>query len=85
MSRSKWKLPFIDKDIYKYMLSNKKNYNKISFSRRSTIYPELVGKEIKVYNGKTFRKLLINEDMVFHKLGEFVSTWKVGNHEHYKK
>ena len=56
------------------MLSNKKLYNKVTFSRRSTIYPELVGKEIKVYNGKVFRKLVINEDMVFHKLGEFVST-----------
>ena len=47
MSRSKWKLPFIDKDIYKYMLSNKKNYNKISFSRRSTIYQNSLVKKLK--------------------------------------
>lgn len=74
MSRSKWKIPFIDRDVYKYMLESKSKYNKKTYSRRSIIYPHLVGKEIKVHNGNSFRNVKINEDMVFHKLGEFVPT-----------
>ena len=56
------------------MLESKSKYNKKTYSRRSIIYPHLVGKEIQVHNGNSFRNVKINEDMVFHKLGEFVPT-----------
>ena len=45
-----------------------------TWSRRSTIIPEFVGHTFLVHNGKIFNKVLISEDMVGHKLGEFSAT-----------
>nr|YP_011008087.1 ribosomal protein S19 [Dictyotopsis propagulifera]WBP69953.1 ribosomal protein S19 [Dictyotopsis propagulifera] len=72
MSRSKWKLPFIDKSLFKLLKSS--SQNSIIFSRRSTIYPAFVGKSLKVYNGKNIIKCQIKPEMVGHKLGEFSPT-----------
>ena len=69
MSTAKWKGV--------YTKNNLKNVNSIySMSRSSVIVPSLVGKTIKVHNGKNFLKVLINERMVGKKLGEFSPTRK---------
>jgi small subunit ribosomal protein S19 len=48
----------------------------IIWSRRSTVTPSIVGRKVSVYNGKKFLSLLISQDMVGHKFGEFANTRK---------
>jgi len=77
MSRSIKKGPFIDDHLLKKVLVNKdlekKNVIK-SWSRRSTIIPDMVGQTIAVHNGKKFIPVYVTENMVGHKLGEFSPT-----------
>ena len=83
MSRSNWKLPYIDESIYRRL--NKINKPNKSFdtiwSRRSTILPEFVGKRVKVHNGKGFTTVSVTENMIGHKFGEFSATRKLGTHK----
>lgn len=77
MSRSAKKGPFIDeKLLIKAQKAIKTNDRKPikTWSRRSTITPEFVGLTFSVYNGKKFISVFITENMVGHKLGEFVPT-----------
>lgn len=78
MNRSKWKGPYIKKDLLKKISKNSSTYNNeiLTFSRSSFITPKFVGLTLKIHNGKTFLKLLISEKMVGYKLGEFVPTRK---------
>lgn len=75
--RSVWKGPFIDKHllvaIKNVVTSGKKTVIK-TYSRRSTIIPMAIGLTIAVYNGKKFIPVLISEEMVGKKLGEFALT-----------
>ncbi|MBN2429879.1 MAG: 30S ribosomal protein S19 [Acidobacteria bacterium] len=77
MSRSIKKGPFIDDHLLKKVLANmdqeKKQVIK-TWSRRSTIVPEMVGQTIAVHNGKKFIPVYVTENMVGHKLGEFAPT-----------
>jgi small subunit ribosomal protein S19 len=69
--------PYIDKKLYKKVIElNKTNDNRIikTWSRRSTIFPEMVGHTFNVYNGKKFFPVYVTENMVGHKLGEFSPT-----------
>ena len=83
MARSLKKGPFIDKHLLnkvkKVNESGKKEVIK-TWSRRSTIYPEFIGHTFAVHNGKEFIPVYVTEDMVGHKLGEFVPTRKFGGH-----
>lgn len=83
MARSLKKGPFIDKHLQKKVekvaSSGKKEVIK-TWSRRSTIYPEFIGHTFAVHNGKEFIPVYVTEDMVGHKLGEFVPTRKFGGH-----
>jgi len=75
--RSVKKGPFIDDHLIKAILAmNAKNEKKIhkTWSRRSTITPEMVGHTIAVHNGKKFIPVYLTENMVGHKLGEFAPT-----------
>ena len=75
--RSLKKGPFIDDHLAKAILAmNTKNEKKIhkTWSRRSTITPEMVGHTIAVHNGKKFIPVYLTENMVGHKLGEFAPT-----------
>ncbi len=75
--RSLKKGPFIDDHLMKAILAmNAKNEKKIhkTWSRRSTITPEMVGHTIAVHNGKKFIPVYVTENMVGHKLGEFAPT-----------
>ena len=77
MSRSLKKGPFIDYKIEKRILEmNKSGKKKVvkTWSRRSMIVPDMVGLTIAVHNGRQHVPVLINENMVGHKLGEFSLT-----------
>jgi small subunit ribosomal protein S19 len=77
VSRSVKKGPFIEKSLYKKVLEMSKAGDKKmvkTFSRTSTIIPEMVGMTISVYNGKTWVPVYVTENLVGHKLGEFAPT-----------
>ena len=77
MSRSVWKGPFVDgyllKKVDEVNVSGRKTVIR-TWSRRSTILPQFVGLTFGVHNGKKFIPVLVTEDMVGHKLGEFSPT-----------
>jgi len=77
MARSLKKGPFIDGHLMKRIEDmNQRNDKKVvrTWSRRSTIAPEMVGHTIAVHNGKKFIPVYVTENMVGHKLGEFAHT-----------
>ncbi len=77
MSRSLKKGAFIDAHLLKKVEAAKASGNKKpikTWSRRSTIFPVFVGLNLSVYNGKSFINVFVTDDMVGHKLGEFVPT-----------
>ena len=77
MARSIKKGPFIEKKLYKRVLdANKAGSQQMikTYSRCSTIIPEMVGLTVSVYNGKTWVPVYVTENLVGHKLGEFAPT-----------
>lgn len=77
MSRSVKKGPFIEKSLYKKIIEASKAGDKKvlkTFSRCSTIIPEMVGLTLSVYNGKSWVPVYVTENLVGHKLGEFSPT-----------
>ena len=77
MARSLKKGPFVDDHLTKKVEAmNEAGDRKVikTWSRRSTIVPEMVGHTIAVYNGKKFVPVYVTENMVGHKLGEFSPT-----------
>ena len=79
MARSLKKGAFVDESLLKKIAEmNKKGDNQKevikTWSRRSTIYPNFVGNTIAVYDGRKHVPVYVTEDMVGHKLGEFVMT-----------
>lgn len=77
MSRSIKKGPFIEKSLYTRVVDmNKSGQKKMikTYSRTSTIIPEMVGLTISVYNGKAWVPVYVTENLVGHKLGEFSPT-----------
>ena len=77
MARSIKKGPFIDKKLYKRISDSNKTGQKQmikTYSRTSTIIPEMIGYTISVYNGKTWVPVFLTENLVGHKLGEFAPT-----------
>ena len=77
MARSVWKGPFVDRHLLKkvegVLQSGKKEVIK-TWSRRSTILPQFVGLTFGVHNGKKFIPVLVTDQMIGHKLGEFAPT-----------
>jgi len=77
MARSAKKGPFIDDHLQaKITVLNQTNEKKVvrTWSRRSTIFPDMVGHTIAVHNGRKFIPVYVTENMVGHKLGEFSAT-----------
>jgi len=77
MGRSIKKGPYIDIKLFRKIEEmNSTNTKKAikTWSRRSTIFPEMIGHTLMVHNGKTFIPTYITENMVGHKLGEFSPT-----------
>jgi small subunit ribosomal protein S19 len=88
MPRSVWKGPFVDG----YLLAKAEKASGggrreaiKTWSRRSTIMPQFVGLTFQVHNGKQFTPVLVSEDMVGHKLGEFAPTRNYFGHGADKK
>lgn len=83
MARSVKKGPYIDIKLYKKVeemnSSNSKKAIK-TWSRRSTIFPEMIGHTLMVHNGKSFIPVYVTENMVGHKLGEFSPTRNYRGH-----
>lgn len=83
MARSIRKGPFIDEHLLKKVtqaVETKSRKPIKTWSRRSTILPEMIDLTIAVHNGKDHVPVYINEDMVGHKLGEFSMTRKFTGH-----
>ncbi|MFH1582594.1 MAG: 30S ribosomal protein S19 [bacterium] len=82
MPRSLKKGPFVDDNLLKKVSKLKAGGNEIikTWSRRSTITPEMVGFTFAVHNGKDFITVRATENMVGHKLGEFSPTTKFHRH-----
>ena len=77
MPRSLKKGPFIDQHLLKKVEAAKEANDRRpvkTWSRRSVIFPEMVGLTIAVHNGRQHVPVLVNENMVGHKLGEFALT-----------
>jgi len=72
-TRSIWKGPFINNTFFQEISLSNKNTLKTT-TRNTVILPFLIGKSILVHNGKFFIPVYILEEMVGHKLGEFVPT-----------
>ncbi|MBW2245837.1 MAG: 30S ribosomal protein S19 [Deltaproteobacteria bacterium] len=88
MPRSLKKGPFIDsKLLNKVRSAQETRSNRVvrTWSRRSTIVPEMVGITLAVHNGRKFIPVFISEDMVGHKLGEFSPTRTFYGHAADKK
>jgi small subunit ribosomal protein S19 len=88
MTRSVWKGPFIESSVLKKsdaMVKSGKNGIIKTWSRRSTILPQFVGQTFGVYNGQKFIPVLVKEDMVGHKFGEFSPTRTFHGHGGDKK
>ncbi len=88
MARSVRKGPFIDlhlqQKVAQAVAENSKRPIK-TWSRRSTIVPDMVGLTIAVHNGRQHVPVLVSEDMVGHKLGEFAATRTYRGHVADKK
>lgn len=88
MARSVWKGPFVDgyliKKVKALLESGRRDPIK-TWSRRSTIIPDFVGVTFSVHNGRKFIPVLVTEEMVGHKLGEFSLTRTFNGHAGDKK
>ncbi|MHA1539919.1 MAG: 30S ribosomal protein S19 [Alphaproteobacteria bacterium] len=88
MARSVWKGPFVDNYLLKKadaaQSSGRKEIIK-TWSRRSTIMPQFVGLTFAVHNGRKFIPVLVTEDMIGHKFGEFAPTRTFNGHSGDKK
>lgn len=83
MARSVSKGPFIDTHLHDKIESLNQGHEKRiikTWSRRSTITPEMIGHTIAVHNGKKFIPVYVSENMVGHKLGEFSPTRSFKGH-----
>ncbi|MBT3764751.1 MAG: 30S ribosomal protein S19 [Rhodospirillaceae bacterium] len=77
MARSVWKGPFVDGYLLKKAEAARgsgRNAIIKTWSRRSTVLPQFVGLTFGVYNGRKFIPVLVTEEMIGHKLGEFSPT-----------
>lgn len=82
MSRSLKKGPYVDQKLLKKVLSMGKASKTVlkTWARDCTIVPEMVSLTFGVHNGKNFIEVLVTEDMVGHRLGEFSPTRKFVRH-----
>ena len=88
MSRSSKKKPFVEEKLLKRIEAMNENGNKEvlkTWSRASTIYPQMVGHTIAVHDGRKHVPVYITEEMIGHKLGEFAPTRTFRGHSGEKK
>lgn len=83
MPRSVKKGPFVEQSLLKWVDRVKTGQHKgpiKTWSRKSTLTPDMVGISFAVHNGKKFLPVFVTENMVGHKLGEFAATRVIANH-----
>ncbi len=88
MARSLKKGPFIDDHLARKVAAAQETQNRQlirTWSRRSTVIPDMVGMTIAVHNGRKFIPVFVTENMVGHKLGEFAPTRTFRGHSGEKK
>ena len=88
MARSLKKGPFIDEHLARKVAAAQETQNRQlirTWSRRSTVIPDMVGMTIAVHNGRKFIPVFVTENMVGHKLGEFAPTRTFRGHSGEKK
>ena len=88
MPRSLKKGPFVDEHLLRKVVSQNESGSKNvikTWSRRSMILPQMVGLTIAVHNGRQHVPVIVSEDMVGHKLGEFSATRTYRGHAADKK
>ncbi len=88
MARSVWKGPFVEKSLLKKVEAARnagKNTVIKTWSRRSTILPNMIGLTFGVHNGKKFIPVVVSDQMIGHKLGEFAPTRTYHGHGADKK
>jgi small subunit ribosomal protein S19 len=88
MARSLKKGAFIDEHVIQKVMAAKQSNNPApikTWSRRSTIIPDMVGLTFLVHNGKKHIPVYVTEDMIMHKLGEFAPTRTYRGHAADKK
>ncbi len=88
MTRSAKKGPFVDEKLYRKVVAAKDTGNRQpikTWARACTIVPEFIGQAFQVHNGKVFNNVIVTEDMVGHKLGEFSPTRMFRSHSGGKK
>ena len=88
MARSVWKGPFVEKSLLKKVeeaRASGKNTVIKTWSRRSTILPNMIGLTFGVHNGKKFIPVVVSHQMIGHKLGEFAPTRTYHGHGADKK
>lgn len=88
MARSVWKGPFVERSLLKKVEQVRQSGRKEiirTWSRRSTILPNMVGMTIGVHNGKKHIPVLVSDQMIGHKLGEFAPTRTYSGHGADKK
>lgn len=87
MSRVKWKGPYTTNNLLKEVKDSISvpNVNVKTISKNSVILPKFVGFTFQIYNGKTFIDIKIINEMIGHKLGEFVATRKYFSYKKKKK
>lgn len=88
MARSMKKGPFVDDHLMKKVVTASESGDKKAiktWSRRSTILPEMIGLTLAVHNGRKFVPVYVNENMIGHKLGEFAATRTFHGHAEKKK
>ena len=76
MSRSNWKGPYINEKNLKILEELKRNYKIAAISRNTEILPGFIEQSFEVYDGQKYNKVIVTEEKVGHKFGEFVSTRK---------
>ncbi len=84
MARSVKKGPFVDDHLMKKVLKAKEENNKKpikTWSRRSTILPEMIGLTLNVHNGRQFVPVYVTENHIGYKLGEFAPTRTFKGHK----
>jgi len=88
MARSLKKGPFVDEKLFRKVRRAQDTGVRTpirTWSRRCTIVPEFIGMTFEVHNGKIFYKVLVTEEMVGHKLGEFSPTRTFKGHSGHRR
>ncbi len=76
MSRSSWKISYIDPEFLKQQLSKSREDEFVLINRATVLTNDMVGLQLQIYNGIRFFQITVTPDMIGHRAGEFAPTRK---------